>query len=86
MERKASETFYPTYLDCPNEPERVDIPLLFFPFYPTVPQQEAGGRNSALESAVASVEVDNWLKTSTTLSHHDRRHLLFARKLTPHSP
>jgi len=81
IEYVPSNTFYPTYLDCPNDPERQDFPLLFFPFYPVSAAETAGSPLATIDSSVASLEFDERLRTETSLSAHQRRVSLFGRKL-----
>ncbi len=81
VERVPSQTSYPTYLDCANDPERQDFPLLFFPFYPINLTEKIDSQAAALDSSLAALDFDEKLRTQTRLSTQQRRVSLFGRKL-----
>ncbi len=80
-----SNTFYPTHLDCANDPERQDFPLLFFPFYPVHSDEKIDPQLAALDYALASLEANEKLRAETRLSTEQRRVSLFGRRLLPRS-
>ena len=67
IRRKASQTAYPTYLDCACDPDRPDLPLSFFPFCPSPagsPEQES---QTQLDNALVSSELIDDLRAKTGL-------------------
>lgn len=80
VRRVPSATIYPTGLDCANDPERQDISLLFFPFFPSAADREGEYRQSVAACCTA-LEFDKRLRDDTRLSSHQRKVALFGRKL-----
>ena len=80
--RQPSTTVYPTYLDCANEPDRQDFPLVYYPFLPMAQLAAEGMVEKAVDAALVTLEFDERLKEETRLTQHQRRVALFGRILS----